>query len=151
MGIISLSTTTVHIQLACRNSSTKSPPQGTRRLSLGNQDVGYPWRRYPRTASVSSLLVSELFYLEIPGFRRKNECYGGPYIVFSHSYTSRQSVSSRSNTGHHLCSGDFQGSGTPTAHALRCGPETSVTSPLRWRWFDLRGHGETYIQSSRPW
>jgi hypothetical protein len=24
-------------------------------------------------------------------------------------------------------------------HALRCGPETSVTSPLRWRWFDLRG------------
>jgi len=30
-------------------------------------------------------------------------------------------------------------------HALRCGPETSVTSPLRWRWFDLRGHEKTYI------
>src|SRR5271163_4028623 len=23
-------------------------------------------------------------------------------------------------------------------HALRCGPETSVTSPLRWLWFELR-------------
>src|SRR6266702_550349 len=36
-------------------------------------------------------------------------------------------------------------------HALRCGPETSVTSPLRWRWFEFRGHQKTYIQSSRPW
>jgi hypothetical protein len=36
-------------------------------------------------------------------------------------------------------------------HALRCGPETSVTSPLRWRWFELRGQEKTYIQSSRPW
>ena len=27
----------------------------------------------------------------------------------------------------------------PVGHALRCGPETSVTSPLRWRWFELRG------------
>jgi hypothetical protein len=24
-------------------------------------------------------------------------------------------------------------------HPLRCGPETSVTSPLRWGWFELRG------------
>jgi hypothetical protein len=36
-------------------------------------------------------------------------------------------------------------------HALRCGPETSVTSPLRWRWFELSGHERTYIQPSRPW
>jgi Transposase IS66 family len=36
-------------------------------------------------------------------------------------------------------------------HPLRCGPETSVTSPLRWRWFELRGHEKTYIHSSRPW
>ena len=36
-------------------------------------------------------------------------------------------------------------------HTLRCGPETSVTSPLRWRSFELRGHEKTYIQSSRPW
>jgi hypothetical protein len=27
-------------------------------------------------------------------------------------------------------------------HALRCGPETSVTSPLRWRWFELSGYVE---------
>jgi len=33
-------------------------------------------------------------------------------------------------------------------HALRCGPETSVTSPLRWRWFELRGH-ERHISSRR--
>ena len=36
-------------------------------------------------------------------------------------------------------------------HALRCGPETSVTSPLRWLWFELSRHQRTYIQSSRPW
>jgi hypothetical protein len=36
-------------------------------------------------------------------------------------------------------------------HALRCGPETSVTSPLRWRWVELSGHERTYIQPSRPW
>ena len=36
-------------------------------------------------------------------------------------------------------------------HALRCGPETSVTSPLRWLWFELSEHEKTYIQSSRPW
>src|SRR5271168_3443388 len=36
-------------------------------------------------------------------------------------------------------------------HALRCGPETSVTSPLRWQCFQLGGHKKTYIQSSRPW
>jgi hypothetical protein len=36
-------------------------------------------------------------------------------------------------------------------HALRCGPETSVTGPLRWRWVELRAHEKTYIQSSRPW
>src|SRR5580704_15810888 len=36
-------------------------------------------------------------------------------------------------------------------HALRCGPETSATSPLRWRWFELSGHERTYIQPSRPW
>jgi len=29
-------------------------------------------------------------------------------------------------------------------HALRCGPETSVTSPLRWRWFELRWQEKTY-------
>jgi hypothetical protein len=36
-------------------------------------------------------------------------------------------------------------------HALRCGPETSVTSPLRSRWFELRGYEKTYIQLSMPW
>jgi hypothetical protein len=36
-------------------------------------------------------------------------------------------------------------------HPLRCGPKTSVTSPLRWRWFELRRHEKTHIQSSRPW
>jgi hypothetical protein len=36
-------------------------------------------------------------------------------------------------------------------HALRSGPETSVTSPLRRLRFELRGHEKTYIQSSRPW
>jgi hypothetical protein len=36
-------------------------------------------------------------------------------------------------------------------HALRCGPETSVTSHLRWRWFELSGYERTYIQPSRPW
>jgi hypothetical protein len=36
-------------------------------------------------------------------------------------------------------------------HALRCGPETSVTSPLWWRWIELSGHERTYIQPSRPW
>jgi hypothetical protein len=36
-------------------------------------------------------------------------------------------------------------------HALRCGPETSVTSPLRGRSLEFRGHEKTYIQSSRPW
>src|SRR5580693_4361636 len=36
-------------------------------------------------------------------------------------------------------------------HVLRCGPETSVTTPLRWRWFELKGHEKTYNQSSRPW
>jgi hypothetical protein len=36
-------------------------------------------------------------------------------------------------------------------HALRCGLETSVTSPLRWLWFELSGHEKTYSQSSRPW
>src|ERR1022692_170708 len=29
-------------------------------------------------------------------------------------------------------------------HPLRCGPETSVTSPLRWRWFGLRWQEKTY-------
>ena len=29
-------------------------------------------------------------------------------------------------------------------HPLRCGPETSVTSPLRWRWFELSGHENIY-------
>jgi hypothetical protein len=29
-------------------------------------------------------------------------------------------------------------------HALRCGPETSVTSPLRWRWFELSGYEDIY-------
>jgi hypothetical protein len=33
-------------------------------------------------------------------------------------------------------------------HALRCGPEISVTSPLRWRWFELRGV-RTHIFSRR--
>jgi hypothetical protein len=36
-------------------------------------------------------------------------------------------------------------------HALRCRPETSVTSPLRGLWFELSGHEKTYIQPSRPW
>jgi hypothetical protein len=35
-------------------------------------------------------------------------------------------------------------------HAFPCGPETSVTIPLRWRWFPLRGYEKTYIHSSRP-
>src|SRR5271163_1742673 len=38
-----------------------------------------------------------------------------------------------------------------SGHALRCGPETSVTSPLRRLWFELSGHEKIYIQSSRPW
>src|SRR5271163_807885 len=38
-----------------------------------------------------------------------------------------------------------------SGHALRCGPETSVTSPLRRLWFELSGHEKTYNQSSRPW
>ena len=33
-------------------------------------------------------------------------------------------------------------------HALRCGPETSVTSPLRWRRFELRGY-ERHLSSRR--
>src|SRR5258708_27515498 len=41
--------------------------------------------------------------------------------------------------------------GECTGHALRCGPETSVTSPLRRLWFELSGHEKIYIQSSRPW
>jgi hypothetical protein len=36
-------------------------------------------------------------------------------------------------------------------HPLHFGPGTSVTNPLRWRWFELRGHEKTHIQSSRPW
>ena len=36
-------------------------------------------------------------------------------------------------------------------HALRCEPETSVTSPLRCPWFRLSRLEKTYIQSSRPW
>jgi len=34
--------------------------------------------------------------------------------------------------------------------SLHFGPETSVTSPLRWRWIEYRGHEKRYIQSSRP-
>ena len=30
-------------------------------------------------------------------------------------------------------------------HTLRCGPETSVTSPLRWQCFEFRGYEKTYI------
>src|SRR5882757_6459851 len=33
-------------------------------------------------------------------------------------------------------------------HALRCGPETSVTSPLLLRWFELWGH-DRHISSRR--
>jgi hypothetical protein len=43
---------------------------------------------------------------------------------------------------------DMEGGVSVPGHGLHCGPETSVTSPLRWLWFDLSGQ-EKHISSSR--
>ena len=39
----------MHIQRMYRNSFNQSPPRGRRRLSVGNQDLSYSWRKYPRS------------------------------------------------------------------------------------------------------
>jgi hypothetical protein len=66
-------------------------------------------------------------------------------LVFSHLYSSRQRGSSRSNTGHDLSSGDFQGPGTPTAH--RNGSIQKTDAPYRKRMAD----GQSVVPTFTTW
>jgi hypothetical protein len=76
--------------------------------------------------------------------RQARENLSGPFLPAAPSLLIRRSRARNNEDG------PRSGVSVP-GHALRCGLETSVTSPLRLRWFELRGHPKTYIQSSRPW
>ena len=77
---------------------------------------------------------------------------GGAVDLASRQALTASGQAARQNQQSRTINGPGGGTGLSVpGHALRCGPDTSVTSPLRWRWVELSGHERTYIQPSRPW